>query len=75
MVIGNRKERKMINVSELKTACERIEREFGSDSKVIIQMRNENGSLIKEDCLIDIFRDAGGTLYLTNHKFKHGSCE
>ena len=70
-----RKENEMINVSELKTACERIEREYGSDSKVVIQMRNENGSLMKGKYLRDMFINAEGTLFLTNHKFKHGSCE
>lgn len=65
----------MITVSELKEACEKIEREFGSDSKVCIQIRNENGSLKECDYLNDIFRDAEGNLFLSNHKFKHGSCE
>lgn len=65
----------MVTVSELKEVCERIEREYGSDSKVVIQIRNENGSLIGGDYLMDIFRDSSGTLFLTNHKFKHGSCE
>lgn len=65
----------MITVSELKNLCEKIEREFGSDSKVVIQLRNENGSLIDGDYCIGVFRDADGTLFLTNHKFKHGSCE
>lgn len=64
----------MITVSELKNACERIEREFGSDSKVIIQLSNENGGLIDGAYCIDMFRDVDGTLFLTNHKFKHGSC-
>lgn len=65
----------MITVSELKNLCEKIEREFGSDSKVVIQLRNENGILIDGDYCIGVFRDADGTLFLTNHKFKHGSCE
>lgn len=65
----------MITVSELKEICETIEREYGSDSNVIIQYRNDNGSLVGGGYLIDIFRDSAGTLYLTNHKFKHGSCE
>lgn len=65
----------MITVSELREACERIEREFGSDSKVCIQIRNENGSLKDGDYVNDIFRNAEGTLFLSNHIFKHGSCE
>lgn len=63
----------MITVSKLKEACERIEREFGSDSKVCIQIRNENGSLKEGNYCLDIFRDAEGNLFLTNHKFKRGS--
>ena len=63
----------MVTVSELKEACERIEHEFGSDSKIVIQFRNDNGSLIGGDYLMDIFRDSSGTLFLTNHKFKHGN--
>lgn len=65
----------MITVSELKEVCERIEREFGSDSKVCIQIRNENGSLKEGDYCRDIFRDVEGNLFLTNEKFKHGHCE
>ncbi len=65
----------MIKVSELKEACEKIEREFGSDSKVCIQIRNENGSLKEGDYLNDIFRDAEGNLFLSNHKFKKGRWE
>jgi len=65
----------MITVSELKEACEKIEREWGSDSKVCIQIRNEDGSLINGDYCLSLFRDADGTLFLSNHKFKHGNCE
>ena len=65
----------MIKVSELKDICEEIEREYGADSNVIIQYRNDNGSLVGGGYLIDVFRDSAGSLYLTNHKFKHGSCE
>lgn len=65
----------MLTVSDLKEACERIEREWGSDSKVVIQIRNDNGSLLGVGYLMDIFRDKDGTLFLSNHKFKHGSCE
>ena len=65
----------MIKVSELKEACEKIEREFGSDSKVCIQIRNENGSLKEGDYLNDIFRDEEGNLFLSNHKFKKGRWE
>lgn len=65
----------MITVSELKEACERIEREYGSDCSVCMQIRRDDGSLISGDYCIDIFRNEAGTLFLTNRKFKHGSCE
>lgn len=65
----------MITVSELKNICETIEREYGADSNVIIQYRNDSGALIGGGYLIDCFRDSAGSLFLTNHKFKHGSCE
>lgn len=73
--LRSRKEKYMITVSELKEACEKIEREFGSDTKVCIQLRNENGSLIDGAYCTDIFRDAEGNLFLSNHKFKKGSWE
>lgn len=65
----------MITVSELKDICETIEREYGADSNVVIQVRNDNGSLIGGGYLIDAFRDSAGILFLTNHKFKHGNCD
>lgn len=65
----------MISVSELKEACERIEREFGSDAKVVVQIRNEDGSLNCGDYALDMFCGKDGTLFLTNHKFKNGNCE
>ncbi len=65
----------MITVSELKEACEKIEREFGSDTKVCIQLRNENGSLIDGAYCTSIFRDAEDNLFLSNHKFKQGNWE
>lgn len=65
----------MITVLELKKACERIEREFGSHCSVCMQIYGDDGSLISEDYCIDIFRNGNGTIFLTNHKFKHGMCE
>lgn len=65
----------MITISELKDICEIIEREYGADSNVVIQVRNDNGSLIGGGYLIDAFRDSAGTLFLTNHKFEHGRCD
>lgn len=65
----------MLTVSDLREACEYIEREWGSDSKVAIQIRNDNGSLIGGGYLMDIFRSNDGTLFLSSHEFKQGSCE
>ena len=65
----------MITVSELKEACERIGREWGWDSKVTIVIRNPDGSLNDADYCRDVYKDSEGTLFLTNHKFKHGNCE
>ena len=56
----------MITVSELKEACERIKREFGSDSKVCIKLRDEKSSLIDGAYCTDIFRDAEGNLFLSS---------
>lgn len=60
----------MLTVSDLKEACEQIEREWGADSKVIIQIRNNNNVLIAGDYLMDILIRKDGTLFLTNHEFK-----
>lgn len=65
----------MITVSQLKEVCMKVEREYGSDSKVCIQIRDENGSLKEADYCLGLFGGEEGTLYLTNHKFKHGSYE
>lgn len=65
----------MISVSELKETCEKIEREYGSDSKVVIQIRNEDGSLKYGGYVLDMFYGNDGTLFLTNKPFKHGNCE
>lgn len=48
----------MITVSELKNVCKTIEREYGADSNVIIQYRNDSGALIGGGYLIDCFRDS-----------------
>lgn len=64
----------MISVGELKTICERIEKEYGSDCNVIIQIYNDDGSLNTGSYCIDYFRNSSGELFLMNHKFKNGSC-
>lgn len=54
----------MLTVSDLKEACEMIEREYGSDGNVIIQIRDTEGSLINGTYAESMTRDSSGTLYL-----------
>lgn len=54
----------MLTVSDLKEACEAIEREHGSDGNVIIQIRDTEGSLINGTYAESMTRDSSGTLYL-----------
>lgn len=56
----------MITVSELKEACEKIEREWGSDSPVCIQLFNDGGDLLLGDYCRGIIPGVRGTLYLNN---------
>ena len=60
---------------ELENICKYINKEFGSDCPICIQIRNENGSLKEADYVVDFCNDKSGVLYLMNHKFKNGSCE
>lgn len=57
-----------MTVSELKNICDVVEREYGSDSNVIIQIRDDDGSLIGGGYLLSVFRDDCGNLFLTNYK-------
>lgn len=64
----------MITVSKLKDACEKIEREFGSDCPVCIQIyKNDCGKIFGDYCM-GVYRNAAGALFLTNCAFKHGDC-
>lgn len=54
----------MLTVSDLKEACEAIEREYGSDANVIIQIRDAKGSLVNGTYAESMSRDSSGTLYL-----------
>ena len=60
----------MLSVTELKEACEFMEKEFGSDSKVCIQIRDDDGNIIEGAYAISVLRDDDGVLYLTNHAYK-----
>ena len=72
---GIREENKtMLSVGELKEITESLEREYGSDTNVIIQFYNEDGSLNKGDYCTGFCNDKSGNLFLLNHKFKQGNC-
>lgn len=72
MMIDSFERRKtMLSVSELKEACEFMEREFGADSKVCIQIRDDDGKLIERAYAISMLRDNDGDLYITNHNYKN----
>ena len=58
----------MLTVSDLKEACEAIEREYGSDGNVIIQIRDAKGSLINGTYVESMTRDSSGTLYLRGRR-------
>ncbi len=53
-------------VKELREVCERIEREFGPDCKVRIQLRDEDGRLIDSGHCRVVTNNHKGTLYLSN---------
>ena len=54
----------MLTISDLKEACEAIEREYGSDANVIVQIRDAEGSLMNGTYAESMTRDSSGTLYL-----------
>lgn len=59
----------MITVSELKAMCEKIEQEYGGNSDVYIQIRDDEGRLLERDYCRHMFHIlADGTLYLSNVK-------
>lgn len=57
----------MLTISDLKEACEVIEREYGSDANVIIQIQDAEGSLINGTYAESMSRDSSGTLYLRGY--------
>ena len=63
----------MLSIGRLKDIAEALEREYGSDTNVIIQFYNEDGSLKEGDYCIDFCNDKAGNLFLMNHKFKQGN--
>lgn len=59
-----------MTVSNLKELCEKIEKTFGSDTNVILQIRDINGNLINADYASVCFIDSSGNLFLTNYEQK-----
>ena len=58
----------MMTVSELKTICENIEREYGSDVPVCIQFIDRDDMIHASDYVVDHSIRKDGTLYLSNRK-------
>lgn len=57
----------MITIGDLIDIFKQIEVEFGSDSNVIIQIRDENGDFVSGDYCHAFACDNYGNLYLTNN--------
>lgn len=70
MSIKKRGEHVMINVGELKDFCEQIEREYGSDKNVILQIYSRDGELIRADYATGATCDHAGNLFLANKRFQ-----
>jgi len=62
----------MTNIGELKVFCEQVEREYGSDANVILQIYSRDGELIRVDYATGATCDHAGTLFLANRDFKGG---
>lgn len=60
----------MINIGELKDFCEQVEREYGSDANVILQIYSRDGELIRADYVAGVAYDRAGNLFLANRDFK-----
>ena len=58
----------MLSVGKLKEICEYIEREHGSDCKVVVQVydKNDKRRILGGDYALDYGWGNDGTLYLTN---------
>ena len=55
----------MLSIGELKNICENIEREYGSDSKVCLQILDKENHAKEAGYCLDFFVSKEGTLYLT----------
>lgn len=62
----------MITVGELKDLCERVEKEYGSDCQVVIQLKTNSPFDARAGIYGDFIDDAGvnksGTLFLRGFK-------
>lgn len=69
----------MSTISDLKEICEVIEREYGADGNIVIQIRDADGSLINGTYVESMSRDSSGTLYLRGYgrgsRSKTGLCQ
>jgi hypothetical protein len=50
--------------------CERIEKEYGGDTPVTIQIRDDDGRLMERDQCVHAFLKQYGELVLSNYKNK-----
>lgn len=62
----------MINIGELKDICEQVEREYGSDANVVLQIYSWEGELIRADYVAGVVYDQAGNLFLANKEFQKG---
>lgn len=56
-----------ISVSELRSICEILEKEYGPNGTVVIQIRNESGEFVSGGFVYAHNYDSDGNLYLTNN--------
>ena len=59
-----------MNVSELRKICEYIEKEFGPDIEIRLQVRDLDGRLIDQDYCSDAFIRAYKLLVLGNYELE-----
>lgn len=60
----------MLTVSSLKEVCEVMEKVFGLDANVTIQLPSKNSALREEYYQFDVYGKDRGTIYLSNNSFQ-----
>lgn len=55
----------MLSIGELKNICANIEKEYGSDSKVCLQVLDKENHAKEAGYCLDFFVSKEGNLYLT----------